>query len=445
MKRRLGRGRPAWLSSSRLTVAGTSMSLYGSLLITNGLGFAFWWLAAHELPAGEVGDGSAVVSAMQLVALLCVVGLNTLVISELGINPSRSASVVMTAGLVSVSFGLIGGIAVAIVLRATSNTFGLVFANVGWVALFGVGVSVTTLTLVLDGASVGLLRGRLQLARNSVFATVKLALVPAAARLLPVASGMQLVAIWIVGTVSSVFVVLDLVHNREGRARGRRIDFSLVRSHRGLALRHHWLNVAILAPRLALPVVAALIVGPRLTAAFYSALLLVTFVISVPGVLTTVLFALKPGDDAAMRHQVRFTMGISAIVAAVTGPLFFLGSRFALSLFSPHYVVASTSLWILGLITAPSAVKAHYVAVARVANRLGEAALLATVGALGEVALATFGGVLGGISGMALGWLVALCAEAVIFGPTVLRALRFGAVVRVSTADGGEISGGPIA
>jgi O-antigen/teichoic acid export membrane protein len=154
----------------------------------------------------------------------------------------------------------------------------------------------------------------------------------------------------------------------------------------------------------------------------------VNFVTMVPTVLTTVLFALKPGDGAAMRHQVRFTMGISGLVAATSAPLIFVGARFALSLFSQADVSASTALWILGLTTFPWAVKAHYVAVARVANRLARAALFSSLGAVVEIALAIFGGVLDGVNGMAIGWLIALCIEAVIFGPTVLRALRRGAL-----------------
>src|SRR5207253_8183724 len=42
------------------------------------------------------------------------------------------------------------------------------------VLLFAAGVSLTAVTLVLDQALVGLLRGELQLVRNAVFALVKL-------------------------------------------------------------------------------------------------------------------------------------------------------------------------------------------------------------------------------------------------------------------------------
>lgn len=416
------------LSKSRLQVAGTSMSLYGSLIVTNVLGFAFWWLAAHELPPREVGAGSAVVSAMQLLALLCVVGLNTLVISELSVNPVLAPSLIITGGLIAPALGMLSGIVVGVAMGASSSTLEMVFSNPGWIVLFGLGVAATTLTLVLDGACVGLLRGRLQFARNSAFAVAKLALVPVAALAMPEADGTQLLLIWILATIGSIWVVRDLVKEWViGLNRGG-LDFSLIRSHGTLALRHHWLNVAISAPRLALPVVAAVIVGTQVTAAFYIALLLVTFVNMIPTVLTTVLFALKPGDDATMRHQVRFTMSISGLVAGASAPLIFLGGRFALGHINHHYIVATTALWILGLTTGPAAVKAHYVAVARVANRLARAALFASVGALFEVALAALGGAVDGVSGIALGWLIALCFEAVAFGPTVVRALRVGAV-----------------
>jgi O-antigen/teichoic acid export membrane protein len=408
-----------WLSESIRFVARSSASLYVTTVVTSALGFAFWSIAAHLLPPTQVGDASAVVSAMQLLAVVCVLGLNTLIISEVSAHPNRTPTLVATAGLVAIAVGAFGGLVSALVLRSTSEAYMAIFATTWAVPIFVVGVAATTLALVVDDACVAARRATWQVTRNTFASAAKLAMLPLSVVLLVHSNGMQLLGAWVLATLLSFWFVRRLVI-----VPGRRltVDLSLIRSHAMLALRHHWLNVSIQAPRLAIPAIAAVIVGARLTAALYAAMLMVGFVAIIPSLLTTVLFALAAGDEVALRENVRFTLAISALLAIVAAPVFYFISGFALSLFSSADLTARTAMWILALNIAPSAVKAHYVVVSRVRGLMGRAARLSSVGTALEVALAGLGGWTGGLTGMALGWLIALCIEAVLFGPTVYRA-----------------------
>lgn len=424
------------LPKSRLFVARSTASLYASTIVTSGLGFGFWSLAAHRLPATQVGDASAIVSAMQLMAMLCVLGLNTLIISEVSLHPERTSTLVATAGLVAILVGALGGFVSATILRLTSEVYMAIFATPWALPAFVVGVAATTLTLVVDDACVAARRAGLQLTRNTVFAATKLALIPLAAMLLVGDHGIQLLIAWVFATLLSLWFVRGLVKG-SGRTRtGRVVDLSLIRSHGRLALRHHWLNVSVQVSRLAIPAIAAIVIGPKLTAAFYAALLMVGFASAIPFLLTTVLFALTAGDEAALRDQVRFTLAISAAVAVVAAPTFYFLSGFALSLFSSADLTARTAMWILVLSVAPSAIKAHYVVIARVRGQMSRAARLTTVGAGFEIAMAALGGWTGSITGMAVAWLIAVCIEAICFGPTVYSAVvpRDGA--RAVASDG---------
>lgn len=410
------------LSQSRRFVARNAASLYGTTIVTSGLGFGFWSLAAHRLPAAQVGDASAVVSAMQLVAMLCVVGLNTLIISEVSAHPDRTPTLVVTAGLVVVLVGAFGGVVTTIILRSTSAVYMAIFATRWAVPVFVVGVAVTTLTLVIDDACVAARRASLQLTRNTVFAATKLALLPLAAILLVGGNGLQLLTVWVFATLLSLWFVRGLVMGPGKTRTGPLVDLSLLRSHGRVALYHHWLNVSVQVPRLAIPAVAAIVVGPRLTAAFYAAMLMVGFISTIPNLLTLVLFALTTGDVVVLREQVRFTLAISALLAVVSAPVIYLLSGFALSLFSSADMTARTAMWLLGLTVAPVAVKTHYVVVARVRGQMSRAARLTTAGSVLEVTLAGLGGWMGGLTGMSIAWLVALCMEAILFGPTVYSA-----------------------
>jgi ApbE superfamily uncharacterized protein (UPF0280 family) len=81
---------------------------------------------------------------------------------------------------------------------------------------------------------------------------------------------------------------------------------------------------------------------------------------------------------------------------------------------------------LLGLSTFPLAVKAHYVAIARIQGRMRKAARLVVVGAVMEVAGVVAGAWLGKLTGGAAGLLAAYVAESFVYAPTVVTALRGG-------------------
>jgi Na+-driven multidrug efflux pump len=254
----------------------------------------------------------------------------------------------------------------------------------------------------------------------------KLLLVPVAAIAALQLHGLGLLTGWTLAagvTVAALFWRLVPHHGTARRSDGRRWLTTLW-SYRSTALGHHWLNLAVQAPRLVLPVVTAVVLGPLETAAFYVASLLVTFISTVPWHLSTVLFAVGLGDTERLRREVRLTMGISTALAVVSAPAIWLASRFSLSLFHSSYTVAAAAMAVLGLTVFPSAVKGHFVAISRVEGHLGRAALLASAGALLEIGLAAAGGITHGLVGIAVAQLIAQAAQAVVFAPTVWRVLR---------------------
>jgi O-antigen/teichoic acid export membrane protein len=187
---------------------------------------------------------------------------------------------------------------------------------------------------------------------------------------------------------------------------------------------HHWLNLSIQSPRLILPVLVIVILGPRANAAFTAAFLIVSFVNVIPSQLSTVLFALAPGDEAALRHQVRKTMRICRLLSVVSAVLFFFLAGIILKVFGHDYVRATTALIIVGLTTYPQSIKAHYVAIARVRGWMQVAAFRTTVGALLEIGLAAAGAHVHGLTGLATGYLVATLTETILFSPSVFGVLR---------------------
>ena len=111
-------------ASGHRSLMRTVMSLIATTWITSVLGVAFWWLATHRASLGAVGNGSAAVSAMTLVATFGMAGLNTTLIPYLARKPrdgdgllaaglcvAALVSAVLAAGLVLVTAGIGHGFA----------------------------------------------------------------------------------------------------------------------------------------------------------------------------------------------------------------------------------------------------------------------------------------------------------------------------------------------
>src|SRR5207245_8202952 len=95
---------------------------------------------------------------------------------------------------------------------------------------------------------------------------------------------------------------------------------------------------------------------------------------------------------------------------------------------------AAWSMRILALESFPCVIKNHYVAVSRVQGRVAHATLLTIVSGSLELGGATLGAYLGGLSGLSLGWLAAVCVEAMYMSRRVYIAARH-IYVSIDTVD----------
>src|SRR5919201_3077937 len=94
---------------------------------------------------------------------------------ELPRQKGRESSLISTAVLFSGLAGGLLGLMFTGVAPLLIRDFEPLRASAGMVAVFAVGVALTSASLVADQALIGLLRGDMQLSRNAVFALVKLA------------------------------------------------------------------------------------------------------------------------------------------------------------------------------------------------------------------------------------------------------------------------------
>jgi O-antigen/teichoic acid export membrane protein len=411
------------LAAFRDIVANAS-SLVGTTAVTALLGFVYWWVAARFFTPGEVGFAAASISAMQLLGAVGTVGCGTLLIGEF--VRRRAGALILTSTILAATGGLgllLGGVFAVLAPRLASDLRPLA-SNPANIGLFAVGTALTTAALILDQAVLGLGRGSFQFWRNAIFAATKLAILVPTARLLSTDHEIGIYATWVVGIAVSL-VWLGARAIRLGlRPRDLLPRPTLLRDLGRAAVEHHFLNMALQAPSLALPMVVTVTLSSAQNAYFYTAWMLAGFVFVPPVALAISLYAAATSPKSLAR-KLRFTLSAATAIGIAANVVIFAGASLILLPFGAAYADAAAwplriiALGVFGLI-----VKDHYVALCRINSRLAGAIPLIIVGSLAELALAAVGATRGGLTGLALGWLLAISAQAVLMVPSLYRTAR---------------------
>jgi O-antigen/teichoic acid export membrane protein len=401
-----------------------ALALFSTTVVTAGLGFVFWALAARIATTEVVGRASAVISAMQLIGTFGTLGFHMLLTAEL---PRRDPADVKR--LVVTSLGIAGGLAFAIavgysvVYHSATKTSEWIYATPTGITLFGVGTAVSTVTVVLDGALIGVHQSRRQASRNMVFSSVKLIALPVAAFAVGM-SPQAIFSVWLLGNLFSL-VTLGL------RIKAPKEWLKTMPSFRGFyplwrnaGTGYHWINVAGHAPDLVVPIMVATQLGAHANAGFYAAILLINVVWIIPYHLATAMLTLDGENAEHVNHGLSTALRVSGVISVLAAAGAPIAARPVLAIFGPGYEQASYCLIALATCTFAAAIKAIYIPVRRAQGGLGKAALAVTLGTALELGAAQLGLMLGGVTGVGIGYGAALVLEAIYFWPTIAKARK---------------------
>jgi O-antigen/teichoic acid export membrane protein len=285
-------------------------------------------------------------------------------------------------------------------------------------------VAISAVALVFDSATIGLLRGGVQLTRNLVFATAKMVALPIAALVIHDQFGVGIFLSWIGGIVISLVGSAIWLH-MHGSAILARPDWGVLRGLGKTAVAHNWLNIAIAVPVTLIPVLVAVIVSTKANGAFYIAWMLTSFLMAVPVALSTVLFAVAAANPRIIAQKLRFALKLSLFIGVPAMLVLFFGAHLALSLFGPKYASEATvSLMWLSLTYVPALPKNYYIAVCRAEGNISRAAVVLTAFAAIEIVAVGIGGHIDGLDGLSVGIFAVTLIEGIATTPAVLRAIR---------------------
>lgn len=404
----------------------SAAALVSTSIVTSGLGFVYWAVAARAFRATDVGESATAIAAMSLIAPFTVLGLGTVLVSRLPAMRSGRAELVATATVVSGSVATIVALVCAFALP--SDFLGLpgIGKDVGITALFTVAVATQSMGYLLDYALLSAIGGGMQLWRNTIQAIVKLALLVALALTLARFGSLVIVFSWAAANVVSIATVTVLLMRRFPQpVRHVMPKLSALRGIRFAAAQHHMLNIALFTPFFAMPILANVILGSEQAAYLYATWSVAGFLFYVPIALATALFASGARDSGTFLMEFRFTLRSALLICAAANLAILVLGFWVLRIFGDAYAAnGRTALTLMCLGGFGLIIKDHHVALARVTGTVGREAILIGALGLGELAGAAVGASRAGLTGLAVGWLAAVGLEALVCGPLVWRAYR---------------------
>src|SRR6266852_1672235 len=237
-----------WLKPNSIMLFNAG-SIFVTTAVTSLLGFVYWWAAARWFPPRSIGVAAAAISAMTLLGQMCILGLGTLLTTELPRQPDKAEPLISTALTVVGVVGVCVGMLFVYISPYVSHEFQPLKASVRDAVIFVAGISLTAIILVLDQALIGLLRGGQRLWRNTLFATAKLAALIVIGFWLSSRGVMSIYATWVFGSmISLVVLIIPIMLKKHWSVKSYLPRWELLRKLRKQALLHHFLNLALQAP-----------------------------------------------------------------------------------------------------------------------------------------------------------------------------------------------------
>jgi O-antigen/teichoic acid export membrane protein len=377
-----------------LTAVPLYRNAYALLLNTAGtgaLGIAFWIVAAHVLPARDVGNGAAVVNAMLFISGVAQLNLLSFLGRFLPVAGQEARRLVIGAYGVSVGASLVCSLVFLLLVRTRVISASVPSAGIA-AALFVLSTCAYSVFALQDGVLTGLRSAHWVPLENVSFGVAKIVLLPVMAAF---GVGLAIFYAWSIAIAIAVPAVSWLIFRRLIDDPARRPTSGTLPARRSLVrffAADYAGSILLLAGYLLTPIVIVQVVGPVQGGYFAVAWTLATSADLIAfnmGSSLTVEGAIAPhllGEHlrGILRHQLRLVVPI-AIVLAVAAPV-------VLRPFGAAYAEhSSTLLRLMAIALVPRSVLALAISVWRVdrtllplivTNGLTAAAVLGAAGLL---------------------------------------------------------------
>ena len=359
-----------------------SISLYRNALyliagsiVTTALGFFFWMTVARFYSTTEVGYGSAIISAVNIIALFSVIGLNFAIIRFL---PGSDKPREMINSCLTIS-GLVSLFAAVIFLIGTdfwSPALSFVKDNAVFFLIFVAMAVFSTLSAVTGSVYIARRRAVFVLFTDTTVSLLKIPLVVAFAAFLHTSG---VVASWSmsIGIALFISILLYLPRVVNGYLPAPSFNLNHVRGVWKYASNSYLTSLLTRVPILILPIMVVNMLGTENNAYFYVAWTVANVLGAVTRSVSQSLFAESVNSREDMKsNAVRSVLFTCVLLVPAIIVLIVVGKWILLAFGSSYSDNALRLLWLLAISSLPRGIIHIYSGLLRAQDRLKELSII---------------------------------------------------------------------
>jgi O-antigen/teichoic acid export membrane protein len=335
------------------------------------LGFFFWMIVARFYTEAEVGFSSAIISAISLLVIISVVGLNISLIRFLphADKPQDLINSCYTlSGLISL---VIAGIFLA-GLGFWSPALAFVNQNAIFAAAFIVFTILWTLSNLVNSTFVAQRRAGFVLSKNTIFSVLKL---PLPILFVLFFHTFGIVASWgiAVAVAVAVSILLFLPKVQSSYRPMPTLKLNLLKDMWRYSGGNYLANLFLSGPGLILPLMVVNILGAEQNAYFYIGWMMAGLLFAIPLAISTSLFAEGSYFEDKLKENVTKSLKFTYLLLVPAVIVLILAGKWLLLAFGQSYSANGLHLlWVLSLSSLPSALTYIYTGILRVTGRTKE-------------------------------------------------------------------------
>ncbi len=331
------------------TLFQNSVYLMMSSAMQAGLGFGFWILCAHLFTPEQIGQSSALLSAMTMISYCSLLGFNSTFIRYLPTSKQRSEKI--NTGLILVlGTGLVLALGYALLIPVVTPQLSFVHDSLPLTLGFIVMAGFAAINLLTDSIFVAYRAAKYNLYVYVVMSTIKLAL-PLA--FLGLGGYGVFAAQGAAGILALVLSLYYLARHFSYRPMAK-VDKAIVRLVFRFSSGNYVANLLNVLPAVLLPIIVLGKLGAAAAGYFYLAFMVANLLYTTAYAVSQSLFAEGSYDNAGLRQLVKRSVIIlsalmipGAILLAILGP-------FLLQIFGKSYSNEAGSLIVVLALAGPA-------------------------------------------------------------------------------------------
>jgi len=388
------------------------------------LGFLFWIVVARLYTEAEVGFSTAIISIINLLALLSLLGLNFTLIRCLpqSEKPQQLINTCFTlSGIISL---VVAGIFLA-GLDFWSPALSFVKENMIFSSAFVIFTLLWSVSTVVDAAFVATRKAEFVLSKNTTFSLIK---IPLPILFILFFHTFDVVASWGValGAALAVSLFLFLPKAQSSYRLIPALKLSLIRGMWQYSGGNYLANLLSAAPGLILPLIVVNLIGAEQNAYFYIAWMVAGLLFAIPSGGATSLFVEGSHFENEFRQNVAKSVKFTFLLLVPATIVVILAGKWLLLAFGQSYSAnALHLLQILAFSSLPLGINRIYTSILRVTDRVKELIAIWGLIAIGTLLASYLIMPDTGIIGIGYAWLGAQVAVAIY----ILSARRLTATI----------------